>query len=623
MSNEMHPTGPFGALYSALKSGQLSRRRFVEGAMALGVSASTAAFVAQGAAAQDATAEATPATSAVAPSAGTEGQTRGAGGELRILQWQAPSHLSIQNASGDKDVLAGQLVLEPLLHYSPDATLVPNLVTEVPSLDNGLISADSTTITFKILPGVTWSDGTPFTSADVAFTWSWIVDEANASLNSGLWAPISGIETPDDETAVVTFTSPTPAWFVPFAGTGAGAIYPKHILEGGGEDANNAFRLNPIGTGPFVVESFTPNDQVTYVVNENYREPNKPFFNRVTLKGGGDAASAARAVIQTGEYDFAWYTQIEPEVLSGMESDNSPGKFIVYKGGYAERIHLNFSDPDTEVDGQRSEVNTPNPRLGDPAVREAMALAINRQLIADQLYFSDYGEAPGNSVITGVPALVSETTANAWEFNVDKAKDVLEAAGWTGDGTRSKDGVELKVTYATTINQVRQKEQAIVKKNLEDVGFGVELLQIDGGIYFDSAAGNDQNTGHMYYDFNMHQQGIGSSLPINLMRNWYAGPNNEGVAQKANSWSKENTFRYVNPEYDAIFEQAVAEIDPEKLREQLVQLNDILITDHAVIPLVDVGEKIAAARWLTEENLGYGPFELIYWNIANWNGTRP
>jgi len=633
MSRETVPTGPLQSLYDQLKAGSISRRRFVEASIGLGVSATTVAFLAQGVVAQEATAVASPGASpaaspaaamqaAVAPSAGTEGQTRGAGGELRLLQWQAPTQMSIHNVTGDKDVLAGQLVLEPLMHYSADSLLIPTLIAEVPSQANGGINADSSVVTFRLLEGVTWSDGEPLTSADVQFTWQWIMDEANASTSSGVWSIVKAIDTPDELTAVVTFNSPTPTWFVPFTSSAAGAIYPKHILDGKGADGLNAFRLKPVGTGPYVVESFSPNDQAIYVPNERYREANKPFFSKVSLKGGGDSVSAARAVLQTGEYDFAWYTQIEPELLDGLQSDSGPGKFVVYPGVYAERLHLNFSDPGTEVDGQRSHVGTPNPRLGDPAVREAMALAIDRELIATQLFFGDLGEGPSNSVISGIPALKSEQTATAWEFNQDKAKQVLEDAGWTGS-PRAKDGVELKLTYATTINQVRQKEQAIVKKNLEDVGFSVELQQIDGGIYFDSSAGNDQNTGHMYYDMNMHQIGAGSPLPVNLMRNWYAGPDNVNVAQKANDWSKENVFRYVNPDYDAIFEAADKETDPEMLRQQLIQLNDILIEDHAVIPLVDVGEKFSMARWLTEENIGYGPFELLYWNIANWNGTRP
>lgn len=604
--------------------------------MGLGMTAVSAAFLAQGASGQDATPGASPAASpgatpaaspvaavvSKAPSSGTEGQTRGAGGELKLLQWQAPSQMSIQNATGDKDILAGQIVLEPLIHFATDSTLIANLITEIPSFENGLLSADSTKVTLRLLPGVTWSDGEPFTSDDVKFTWQWIMNNDNASINSGLWSPITGVEATDATTAVVTFKAPTPLWFVPFSGSGNGTIYPKHVLDGKGASALDAFRLKPVGTGAYVVDSFSPNDQAVYVVNEKYREPNKPFFSKLTLKGGGDAASAARAVIQTGEYDFAWYTQIEPEVLKSLQSDGSPGKFVVYKGVYAERLHLNFSDPNTEVDGQKSHVGTPNPRIGDPAVRKALATAIDRELISGQLFFASEGETASNSVISGIPALKSQDTA--WEFNPDTANKALDDAGWTKDGdTRKKDGVELKITYATTINQVRQKEQAIIKKNLEDVGFNVELLQIDGGIYFDSAAGNDQNTGHMYYDMNMHQIGAGSPLPLNLMRSWYAGPNNENVAQKENSWSKENPFRYVNADYDKVFEAASKELDPEKLRAQLIQLNDILINDNAVIPLVDVGEKFAMANWLTEENIGYGPFELLYWNIANWTGTRP
>jgi peptide/nickel transport system substrate-binding protein len=619
-----HDRKPLASLYAALRAGDISRRHFIEGAVALGVATGTAGFLANGAGAQDASPTAgtgsTPV--GVAPAEGTEGQARGGGGELRLLQWQAPTQMSPHNSTGDKDVLAAQLVLEPLMHYAADSSLIPWLVTDVPSLENGLLSEDSTTVTFKLLEGVTWSDGTPFTANDVVFTWQWVTNPDNATNNSEIYAPIASIEATDDLTAVVTYKAPTPLWFVPFANTDVGCVYPKHILDGGGQDALDAFKLSPLGTGPYVVESFTVNDQVIYAVNENYREPNKPFFSSVVLKGGGDAASAARAVIQTGDYDFAWYTQIEPEILESMQSDDSPGKFVIYKGVYAERLHLNFSDPNTEVDGQRSEMNTPNPRFGDPAVRQALALAVDRQLIADRLFFGESGEAPGNSVITGNELIVS--TSTSWEFNPEKANQVLDDAGWTKDGdTRSKDGVELKLSYVTTINQVRQKIQAIVKSTLEDVGIGVDLLQVDGGTYFDTGEGNDQNTGHMYQDMNMHQFGAGSPLPLNTMLRWYAGPDNENIAQASNGWTKLNAQRYINPDYDVLFEAASATLDPETLRAQLVEMNDLIINDFAVVPLVDAGEKFSQARWLNEGNIGYGPFELLYWNIANWNGDRP
>src|SRR3712207_4649400 len=105
--------------------------------------------------------------------------------------------------------------------------------------------------------------------------------------------------------------------------------------------AINEFRQNPIGTGPYKVESFKENDQVIYVANENYREPNKPFFARVNLKGGGDAASAARAVLQTGDYDHAWNLQVEPEILRDLEQGGK-GKAYAAPGNSVERIMYNF-----------------------------------------------------------------------------------------------------------------------------------------------------------------------------------------------------------------------------------------------------------------------------------------
>src|SRR5699024_6442621 len=145
-----------------------------------------------------------------------------------------------------------------------------------------------------------------------------------------------------------------------------GFVYPKHVLEAG-KDAHEQFLSNPVGTGPYKVESFTPNDLTVYSINDNYREPNKPFFSTVNIKGGGDAPAAARAVVQTGETDFAWNLQVEPDILLDMQSDDAPGKLIPYPGISVERVHINFSDPNQEVDGQKSEMNTPNPVLSDDA----------------------------------------------------------------------------------------------------------------------------------------------------------------------------------------------------------------------------------------------------------------
>jgi peptide/nickel transport system substrate-binding protein len=368
--SSMNDRAPLRTLYEALTTGRINRRRFIEGATTLGIGAAVATFCANAAAASGGSRRNGWAIyaqqGAKAPDAGTEGQQRGAGGELKVLQWQAPTLLGTHSALGTKDILAAALVTEPLMHYLEDGSIIPNLVAEVPSVENGLLSADLKTVTYKLLPNVTWSDGEPFTAADVVFTHQWITYPANNSVNMAVYTAIESVEAVDELTAVVTFKQPSAAWFEPFTGSVLGGVYPMHVF-GDYTKTSDDFLQNPIGTGPFVVESFTPNDQVIYVVNERYREPNKPFFAKVNLKGGGDPASAARAVLETGDWDYAWNVQVEPDVLEEMEESGGKGKVVVVQGTSVERININFSDPNTEVDGQRSHFGTPHPIFARPS----------------------------------------------------------------------------------------------------------------------------------------------------------------------------------------------------------------------------------------------------------------
>ena len=171
-----------------------------------------------------------------------------------------PTLLNPTVATGVKDYLGGCIVLEPLMHYLSDATIAPNLVTQIPSIENRQLTEDLLSVTLSLVPDVLWSDGTPFTAEDVKFTWEWIVNLDNASVNSGTFETIASVEVLDPLTAKVTFAEPNPLWFAPFTGTSTGFVLPKHVLEAGGQDVNNAFAINPIGTGPYKVESFSAND---------------------------------------------------------------------------------------------------------------------------------------------------------------------------------------------------------------------------------------------------------------------------------------------------------------------------------------------------------------------------
>jgi peptide/nickel transport system substrate-binding protein len=301
-----------------------------------------------------------------------------------------------------------------------------------------------------------------------------------------------------------------------------------------------------------------------------------------------------------------------------MEGDGSTGTVVSTPGISIERINFNFSDPHTEVDGQFSEINTPHPFLTDPAVREAMNMSVNRQLIADEFY--GLGQTPTANALGGLEAFESPNTS--WTYDVEGAAQVLEDAGWTMDGdVRAKDGVELKITYATSVNQVRQKTQQVIKADWETLGIAVQLEQIDAGIYFDSSAGNDQNFGHFYWDINMYTQDGTSPVPIAYMREWYAGPDNINIAQKSNDWQGTNRSRWVNAEYDAAFDELLRATTMEQAFELLIQLNDIIIAERASIPIVNrAGSVYALSNRIRPENIAIGVgFEYNYWNIANWN----
>src|SRR5680860_392741 len=366
------------------------------------------------------------------------------------------------------------------------------------------------------------------------------------------------------------------------------------------------------------MESFSPNDLVVLAMNENYWQPNAPYFASVTVKGGGDAASAARAVLQTGEYEYAWNLQVEPAVLNEMlEGGDAKGDLYTVQGTSLERININFSDPDTEVDGQFSHFGTPHPFLTDPAVRQAMNKAVQREVIANQFYGE--GQPATSNVLNGLESFESPNTS--WEYDLEEAAQILEDAGWVMEGdVRAKDGVTLELTYATSVNQVRQKTQAVVKESFNQIGIGVTLEQIDAGIFFGGSAGNDQNINHFYWDIDMYTNNPSSPVPVSYMIGWYAGPDGENIAQESNGWQGQNNQRYNNPDYDALYEELLTLTDIEQANATLIAMNDILVNDVAVIPEVNrAADKYAISSDLNNENVALGSFEYNYWNIANWN----
>jgi peptide/nickel transport system substrate-binding protein len=426
-------------LINSVRTRRLSRRSFIRTMTAIGLSAPMANQLL--AAAGVAMAQ---------PRSGYQPTQRGGGGTLKVLWWQAPTLLNPHFATGTKDLDGSRIFYEPLASWDPDGNLVAVLAAELPSLENGGLTEDGRSVMWKLKQGVKWHDGTPFTADDVVFNWEYARNPATAAVTSGTYKDIE-VEKVDQHTVRVVFPAPQPFWADPFVGPD-GQIIPKHLFEPyAGEKSREApTNLQPVGTGPYSFREFKPGDLVTGDINPDYHEANRPYFDAIELKGGGDAVSAARAVLQTGEYDYAWNMQVEDEVLKRLETAGK-GTIVITPGGSVEHIQLNSTDPWTEVDGERSSIKTTHPTLSDPAVRDALALLVDRDSIAKYIY-GRTGIATANYINNPERYRSHNLT---YEFNVEKAIAILEKAGWRegADGIRAKDGKQLKYVFQTSINQ--------------------------------------------------------------------------------------------------------------------------------------------------------------------------
>jgi peptide/nickel transport system substrate-binding protein len=621
------------ALADALVSGRSSRRDFIRRAAALGLTASaigailaacgsdsaspTAGSGTTSSAAASAAASSAPPLSGVSTPGGAAASTsaapslpeptrRGGGGALSLIQWQGPTILNPHLSSGTKDDLVCAPVYEPLVTFDIQGQPVLQLAAEWPTQENGQLAADGKSVTWKLRQGVKWSDGQPFSADDVVFTWEYVTDKATAAITVGNYEGVDRVEKVDDTSVRFTFSQPAPAWFRP----AQLRVLPRHIFQ---NDKGQAARtspnnLKPVGTGPYKVTNFAPGDAVSYAINENYREANKPFFDTVEVKGGGDAQSAGRAVLQTGEFDYAWNLQLDDAVLKQLENGGR-GVAEFAPGGGIERLIYNFSDPNKEVDGERSHPSTPHPFLADLKVRQALTLACDRDTVVSVLY--GRGGVVTANIINDPPQFRS--SANTAEYNLDKANALLDEAGWTkgGDGARAKGGVRMAILFQTTVNTLRQKTQQIVKDGWEKVGAPTELKSIDSAVFFSSDAGNPDTNSKFYADVEMF-----TGTPVIDPQSDMTRYHSRYIASKANNWSGRNYSRYNNPEYDKAWDQAAIELDADKRAQLFVQMNDIVIQQAVLVPLVDRKSVFGRAKDL--QGINYSPWDSDYWNIANW-----
>jgi len=278
-------------------------------------------------------------------------------------------------------------------------------------------------------------------------------------------------------------------------------------------------------------------------------------------------------------------------------------------GGNIEHIQCNFTDPWKEVDGERASLKTTHPVLSDPAVRQALNLLVDRASVQEQIY-GRTGIATAN-FLNQPSRFASKSTK--WEFNVDKANQILEAAGWKkgADGLRAKDGKKLKFVYQSSINAPRQKTQAIVKQAAAKAGIEMELKSVTASVYFSSDVANADTYSHFYTDIQMYTTTMTQPDPEQFMRQFLT----EEVASKDNKWQGRNITRWRNEEFDKLHKASESELDPVKRAAMFIKMNELVIQNVVVIPVVFRPRVAAVANTLRMEQSGW---DSDFWSVQNW-----
>jgi peptide/nickel transport system substrate-binding protein len=343
----------------------------------------------------------------------------------------------------------------------------PVLVKELPTAQNGGLSADGKVITMKLRSDIVWSDGQPITADDFIFTWQMYMDPKNTVSTTHPYDLIDTITAPDKTTVVTTFKEPFAAWL---GGLWKGLL-PMHIVkpmyDKDGNINSAAYNRAPtVGCGPYVFDKWESGSYARFVANQKYWGA-KPKIDEITIRFVPDDAAQV-AALKSGDGllgTFIAYSDIPDLQAAGLN-------VVAVKSGYNEGIYF-YLDP-----------KKGHPALQDVRVRQAIAYATNRQALSKDLLLGL--TQPASTDWDSTPYV--DPSLKPYPFDPVKAKQLLDDAGWKvgADGIRAKDGKKLELTYGSTTREIRKDTQAVFQQQLKDVGIKVNLLNYDSDVFFNS-----------------------------------------------------------------------------------------------------------------------------------------
>ncbi len=382
-------------------------------------------------------------------------ETPVSGGTLTVAADTEPRNINPAMVASNGVFFVSSKVIEPLAEMDYETGLRPVLATSWEGSEDGM------SFTVNLREGVTWHDGAPFTSADVA--WSAMeVWKPLQNLGRIVFENLESAETPDDLTVVFNFSRPTPAQMIENALPALSSVLPKHLYEGT-DIAENPANAAPVGTGPFVFAEHRPGEFYRLTRNPNYWDGDKPYLDEIIYRVLPDAGSKA-AALETGDIQLTAFSAVALADLARLDALDG---ISVIPGGY-EGITYQIT---VEINHRREE-------LANPLVRRALRHAIDSDFIVD-VVFMGYATAATGPIPSSAKDFYTDDVA-IYAFDTERAEELLDEAGYPRgeDGTR----FSLRLRPAPWFAQTRATGD-YVRQALQAVGIQVELVTADPGAH--------------------------------------------------------------------------------------------------------------------------------------------
>lgn len=455
------------------------------------------------------------------------------GGTLNLLlNYEPPTLVSLVNVATPALSVSAK-VTEGLLEYNYDLTPRPQLAT------SWSISPDGKQYTFHLRKGVKWHDGKDFSSADVAF--SILLLKKVHPRGSSTFANVTEVKTPDPYTAIIVLSRPAPYLIKALVATES-PIVPKHVYENTdaiGNPNNNA----PIGTGPFRFKEWVRGSYIVYERNPDYWDKPKPYVDRIVVKFIPDPAARAIA-FETGAVDLGYRT---PVPLSDLARLKKVPKLMFETKGNSYSFNVT-----------RLEFNLDNPYFKNLKVRQAVAQAVNRDVVLNTVYYG-YGTRTASPIAPGLSAF-HDNTPTPYPFDTKAADKLLDEAGYPRKGGAPRFRVTLDYN---PISEDSKRLADYLRSALGKVGIDVTIRSQDLPAFVKRIYTERD------YDFTVNGASNLFDPTVGVQRLYWSKNFKKGVPFS-------NATHYSNPEVDKLLEDATSEIDPARRVAQFKQFQQIV-----------------------------------------------